>query len=67
MTLEEQKYPPCEIKSCPFCGCMSDNTCKIENVEESAPWLISEHADRIDYCARPKSYNERLKRKEVIE
>ena len=49
-----EKFPPCEIKTCPFCGCMMDNTCKIENVIESAPWLISEHVERIDYCDRPE-------------
>ena len=31
-----KKYPACKIKICPFCGCMSDNTCKIENVAESS-------------------------------
>lgn len=56
----QSKYPPCKIKICPFCGCMSDNTCKIENVAESAPWLILEHADRIDYCGRPKVFMDKL-------
>lgn len=55
-----QKYPQCKIKSCPFCGCMSDNTCKIHNVVESAPWLILEHADGIDYCDRPKVFKDKL-------
>jgi len=57
---QDEKYPECKIKTCPFCGCMSDNTCKIENVAESAPWLISDHADRIDYCSRPKDFKEKI-------
>lgn len=56
-----EKYPSCEIKSCPFCGCMSDNTCKLENVMADAPHLISEHANRINCCERPKSFVNRLK------
>ncbi len=59
------EYPPCEVKTCPFCGCMSDNTCKIENVAESAPWLIAEHAERIDYCDRAKIFMKRLRGKEL--
>jgi hypothetical protein len=61
-----EKFPPCEIKQCPFCGCMMDNTCKIENVVEEAPWLISEHAERIDYCERPKVFMGRLQTKEGL-
>jgi len=61
-----EKYPPCEIITCPFCGCMSDNTCRIENVVECAPWLISEHAERIDYCDRPKVFMGGLQTKEDL-
>lgn len=58
---DTKKYPPCQIKTCPFCGCMSDNTCKIENVAECAPWLVLEHSNGIDYCDRPKVFRDRLK------
>lgn len=58
---EIKKYPVCQIKTCPFCGCMSDNTCKIENVAESAPYLILEFEDIIQYCNRPKVFAKSIK------
>lgn len=61
MLMKSEKYPACENKGCPFCGCMMDNTCKIYNVMENAPWLILEHADKIDYCDRPKAFKDKLK------
>lgn len=55
-----EKYPICTTKSCPFCGCMSDNTCRIENTAENAPWLVLDHSTRIDYCNRPKIFANKL-------
>jgi len=55
-----ERYPLCEIKTCLFCGCMMDNTCKVENVVENAPWLIIEFADSIKYCDRPKIFKNRI-------
>lgn len=59
--MSNSKFPACEIVTCPFCGCMSDNTCRIENVAESAPWLVLDYADRVDYCKRPKIYANKLR------
>lgn len=51
--LNQALFPICEKEQCPFHGCMSDNTCKIYNVKESAPHLIEQFAPLIDYCNRP--------------
>lgn len=56
-----KKYPACKIKICPFCGCMDDNTCKIENVAEESPQLINEFAELINYCDRPKEFANKVK------
>lgn len=66
ISMEIEKYPECKVKTCPFCGCMSDDTCRIHNVAKSAPWLILEHADKIDYCYRPKVFMSKLKEREKI-
>lgn len=54
--LFEPKYPSCKEKGCPFCGCMGDHTCKLYNVIDSAPYLIRDYAESIDYCSRPKAF-----------
>lgn len=41
------EYRSCKNIGCPFCGCMGDNTCKLPNVAESAPWLVSEYGESL--------------------
>lgn len=62
--LDPVLYPPCKKKGCPFCGCMGDNTCKLHNVMESAPHLIIDYAEEINYCDRPKIFLKEIVQRE---
>lgn len=54
--LNPNLYPACSVVSCPFCGCMGDNTCKLYNIAQHSIQYIREYPNVLDYCKEPLKY-----------
>ena len=50
----DKVYEPCDRPDCPFASCMGAKLCMLPNIIERSPYMVQEHALRIN-CDKPRT------------